>query len=167
MPRYLLGSNCFVAIAMRAKKPPEVWFDTAKSRGIDLTDIYISAVTPMIVQAFIARGQQGAAAARVAQLKTLGNNAERLGARFVAMDLVAPVTKEIGDTWGQLITMTLDFKNASGEDDKYNFEEKLVIATAIKGMNGYPFTLLERRNEAHKALEPLGLVVEDPYESRQ
>lgn len=166
MPRYLIGTNCLVEIAKGTKRPPQLWLDNAVHRLIDQTDIYISAVTPMILNvAFEFQKREASDAARSLQLAQLHSNVTTLVDRFVAMSLVAPVTKEIADTWGELLPLELGFQNAKGRPDRYNFQEKLVLATAIRGINGRPFTLLERRDSAHQALESRGLVVEDPYEA--
>ena len=49
MRRYLLGVQSFVDIAKHANLPAERWLETAEVRGIDMRDVYISAVMPMIV----------------------------------------------------------------------------------------------------------------------
>lgn len=162
MARYLLGSQCLVDFAKRLDLPPERWLLTAADRSIDARDIYISAVTPMIIGAAFDKALQ------TPELECLRSNVDTLIERYVARDLVAPVTKSIADLWGKLLVLTtpLTYVSGAGKAEEYHFHEKLVFATAIEGMSGRPFILVERRQKAHDTLAPLGIVVEDPYQVR-
>jgi hypothetical protein len=155
MPRYLLGSQCLVDIAKQSGLAPERWLTGAGVRGIDGRDIYISAVTPMIV----ARGLKG----NDPDLVRMRENLDMLIDRYVQRDQVAPVTKNIADEWGKILDLSLAYVNAKGETKLYAFHEKLVLATAIEGLNGRPFVFVERHQPAHDVLAPRGLALEDPY----
>lgn len=156
MPRYLLGSQCLVDIAKRSALPPELWLNGADDRGIDGRDIYISAVTPMIVARGLKEDDPNFAGMR--------DNLDGLIDRYMQWNQVAPVTKKIADEWGKILDLSLHYVNSKGEKKLYAFHEKLVLATAIEGLNGRPFTLVERHQPAHDVLAPRGLVLEDPYE---
>ncbi|MDP6344272.1 MAG: hypothetical protein QF578_06580 [Alphaproteobacteria bacterium] len=158
MPRYLLGSQCLVDIARRVQSPAEQWFATAGERGIDASDVYISAVTPMILRSTFK------AAAPSPTVTAIRENSENLVNRFARSRQLAPVTQEIADRWGQLLDFDLSRETADGETKLYRFQEKLVLATAIEGLDGRPFVLVDKRQSAHDKLAPLGLDLEDPYE---
>jgi hypothetical protein len=160
MARYLLGSQCLVDVAKRVGLAPEIWLTKAGDRGIDARDVYISAVSPMIIEAAF-RG-----APRTPELQRLRDNVDMLTQRYVAGGLVAPITKNIADLWGKLLVLDTDltYVNSAGKTELYNFHEKLVFATAIEGISGRPFILVERHQKAHDTLAPLGLVLEDPFQ---
>src|SRR5580658_4430930 len=143
MPHYLLGSQCLLDIAKGIGQPPQVWLQSAGERGIDGADIYISAVTPMILAATFD------AAAQSPVNQRLRDNAERLVQRYVQQNQVAPVTKEIADQWGKLLPLDLTHGESSGIVKLYRYPEKLVFATAIVGIGGRAFTLVDRRQQAH------------------
>jgi hypothetical protein len=158
MAQYLLGSQCFLDIAKTANLSPERWLAKAGERGIDGGDIYISAATPMILSATLARETASPG------LTVLRENIEILVRRYVGGLQVVSVTKEIADRWGTLLDLELNYKSRLGTIGSYRFHEKLVLATAIEGLNGRPFVLVERNQAAHDALRPFGLKVEDPYQ---
>jgi hypothetical protein len=158
MPRYLLGSQCLVDIAKGIDLAPQRWLRDAGDRGIDGSDIYISAVTPMIL------GANFEAAPKSPTNQRLRENVEKLVQRYVAANLVAPITKDIADEWGKILPLDLTHRQSSGVEKAYTFHEKLVFATAIAGIDGRAFTLVERRQKAHNDLAVMGLVIEDPYQ---
>jgi hypothetical protein len=153
MRRYLLGVQTFVDIAKNANLPGQRWLQTAEARGIDMRDVYISAVLPMMVFGVLDQ------APKSAYFQQLRENAETLIQRFVDRKLVVPVTKEIADRWGKILPLSYTYQTAVGETKKYTFHEKLVFATALEGIEGRPFVLVDRRQEAHQSLN---LTVEDP-----
>ena len=155
MPRYLLGTQCFVDIAAGSGLPPQRWISALDPIKVPARDVTISAVTPMILTASFA-GQLTPSQAALRQ------SCEQLVQRFVLSKRVVPITKEIADRWGQLLTFSLAFERGGASVD-YDYRERLVMATAIEGHDGIPFTLVERRQPAHTALEPIGLVLADPY----
>ncbi|HYL76640.1 MAG TPA: hypothetical protein VEU96_20670 [Bryobacteraceae bacterium] len=158
MAWYLLGSQCLIDIAKRIDLPPERWLAAAGERGIDGKEIYISAVTPMILASAFERAHQNAA------LQALRENTEILITRLARSGQVAPVTMDIADRWGKLLKLTLEYIASPGHTKPYHDPERLVLATAIEGLLGRPFVLVEKRQPAHGALASLGLVLEDPYE---
>jgi len=158
MPRYLLGSQCLVDIAKSTGLAPEQWFRTVESRGVDGRDVYISAVTPMILTSAFDRATQ------LPALAAIRGNSDTLITRFVRAGQMAPITKEIADRWGELPEFDLTYETANGEIKCYPFQQKLVLATAIEGLDGRPFTLVDKRQKAHQDLESLGLVLEDPHD---
>jgi hypothetical protein len=142
-------------IAKNADLPAQHWMETAEARGIDMRDVYISAVTPMIISGVLEKQPNSP---RIQQLR---ENVETIAQRFVDRKLIAPVTKEIADRWGKILPHPYTYLNAAGETKKYTFHEKLVLATALEGIEGRPFVLVDRRQNAH---QELNLAVEDPYE---
>lgn len=158
MPRYLLGSQCVLDIAKRIGCPPEQWFLATDKRGINARDVYISAVTPMILASAFARVEQ------TPDIAAIRANSDKLITRFDRAGRIAPVTKEIADRWGELLEFDLTYETADGETKLYRFHQKLVLATAIEGLDGRPFTLVDKRQKAHQDLESLGLVLEDPHD---
>ncbi len=57
-----------------------------------------------------------------------------------------PVTKDIADRWGQLLTFTLTYTEPDGTVRDYDFRERLVMASAIEGIDGIPFTLVDKQH---------------------
>jgi hypothetical protein len=55
----------------------------------------------------------------------------------------------------------LTYNHDVGVTHKYTFHEKLVLATAFEGIEGRPFVLVNRSQEAHRELN---LDLEDPSE---
>jgi hypothetical protein len=132
--------------------------ESAEARGIDMNDIYISAVTPMIILTALEKAPVSG------YIQQLRENVETIAQRFVDRRLIAPVTKEIADRWGKLLPQPLSYNDDAGAMHKYTFHEKLVLATALEGIEGRPFVLVDRRQEAHRELN---LDVEDPSEVGQ
>ena len=159
MARYLLGTQCLVDIAKQDGLPAQRWLEAAGRRGIHLSDVYISAVTPMILTRAFKRAAQTPAHQAIRQA------CEHLVRRYAQAGQVVPVTREIADRWGDLIDYDLPYTNASGETKLFDSHEKLVMATAIEGVDGRPFTLVSRRHDAHRILQPLGLQLEDPADA--
>lgn len=154
MARYLLGSQCVVDIAKRIRLAPERWFDGAGARGIDGRDIYLSAITPTILSRAL-RGNS--------KTKPLQKSLEVLIDRFVQLRQVAPVTKRIADKWDEIVDLPLEYVNAKGVTKPYSSLERMVLATAIEGLDGRPFLLVERHQPAHDVLKAYGLELTDPY----
>jgi predicted nucleic acid-binding protein len=155
MRRYLLGVQCLLDIAKHADLPAERWMTSAEERGIDMTDIYISAVSPMILLSALDKAPVSG------YIQQLRENVETIVQRFVDRRLIAPVTKEIADRWGKILPQPFTYKDGAGVTHKYTFHEKLVLATALEGIEGRPFVLVDRRQEAHRELN---LDLEDPSE---
>jgi hypothetical protein len=154
MARYLLGSQCVVDIAKRIQLAPERWFDGAGAKGIDGRDIFISAITPTILSRAL-RGDSKTAPLR--------NALEKLIDRFVQLRQVAEVTKGIADKWDEIVDLSLDYVNTKGVTKPYSSLERMVLATAIEGLDGRPFILVERHQPAHDELQAHGLELTDPY----
>ena len=154
MARYLLGNQCLVDIAKMRGLPPERWFATLEERGIDSRDVRISAVTPMFLDAVL-REEEGAQALHAVALR---KNCEKLIGRLLKSSEAVPVTKEVADLWGVL--------RGTKDLQEYRTEALLVWATAIEGLDGRPFVLVDKREAVHAHLERLGLSLEDPYEHR-
>jgi hypothetical protein len=165
MARYLLGTQCLMDVAKSIGLPPQRWFETAAKRGIDRSDVFISAVSPMILRtAFETAAKRSADAATKANYAAIRKNTDILTGRLVSAGSVVPMTKEIADRWGELLELKLTYENKTGEVAEYKFPEKLVFATAMVGIDGVPFSLVEKSQQAHGALAALGLLVEDPYQ---
>lgn len=158
MARYLLGTQCFVDIAKRANLIPEQWLEDLDPRRVPGKDVQISAVTPMILTWTFDQEAKSPYNEALRQL------CESLVKRFVFRKRVVPVTKEIADRWGQLLAFDLKHSRPDGTLEDYDYRERLVMATAIEGVEGLPFVLVDKRQAAHAALAPLGLQLEDPYE---
>jgi predicted nucleic acid-binding protein len=156
MRRYLLGVQCLLDIAKHADLPAERWMESAEARGIDMNDIYISAASPMILLSAL---DKAPASGYIQQLR---ENVETIVQRFVDRKLIAPVTKEIADRWGKILPQPLTYNDDAGVTHKYTFHEKLILATALEGIEGRPFVLVDRRQEAHRELN---LDLEDPSEA--
>lgn len=156
MPRYLLGTQCVVDIARRANLPPQRWFESLDQKTVPARNVVISAVTPMILTETFKNPATPFVAA-------LGQACDDLVRRFVDGHRVVPVTKGIADRWGLLLNFPLTYVNAGKQEVEYDYREKLVIASAIEGLDGIPFMLVERSQPAHAALEPQGLKIHDPY----
>jgi predicted nucleic acid-binding protein len=162
--RYLLGTQSVVDIAKALDLAPERWMNTAAKRGIYNDDVVISAVTGMnLLMGLDAAMAKAATAAEKARLSAIRKNAELLIDRFVRGGHVVAVTKEIADQWQELLDYDLFFKTPDGRAE-YKFNEKLVFATAIAGIDRIPFILVDRHQPAHDDLASLGLRVEDPYQ---
>ena len=165
MARYLLATQCVMDIAKMIGLPPQRWFETAAERGIDHSDVFISAVTPMILRAtFEAAAKKTADAATKAGHTAIRRNAEIFVHRLANIGCIIPVSQEIADRWGELLELDLSYKTFEGQYNEYRFHEKIVLASAIAGTGSTPFMLVERRNAALDALTALGLRVEDPYD---
>jgi hypothetical protein len=154
MPRYLLGSQCVVDIAKRIQLAPERWLLGASERGIDGRDIYISAITPTI----LSRALRDDPA-----MAPLRRNLEVLIDRYVQARQVAPVTKRIADKWDEILDLSLDYVDKKNATKPYSSRERMVLATAIEGLDGRPFLLVERHQPAHDVLQAHGLELTDPY----
>lgn len=158
MPRYLLGTQCFVDIAAGAGLPPQRWLESLDRGKVPARDVTISAVMPMI----LASAFTGALTPYQVALR---QSCDDLIRRFVLGKRVVPVTKEIGDRWGILLDFHLTYVTRDNQIAEYDFRERLVMATAIEGIDGIPFTLVDKRQPAHTDLEPIGLQLADPYET--
>jgi hypothetical protein len=155
MARYLLGSQCVVDIVKRVNMPPQRWVEEADARGIDGRDVYISAMTPTILRR-AARTDPG--------LALLQSNLDLFTDRYLQRGQIAAITKRIADKWDDLVDLQLNYLNRKGAAVPYSSREKLVLATAIEGLDGRPFILVERHQPAHDTLRPYGLELEDPYQ---
>jgi predicted nucleic acid-binding protein len=163
--RYLLGTQSVVDIAKAVDLPPERWINVAAKRGIYDDDVAISAVTGMnLLMGLEAATAKVATAAEKGRLSAIRKNAELLIDRFVRGGRVIAVTKEIADRWRELLDYNLFFQTQGGQNREYRFNEKLVFATAIAGIDSIPFILVDRHQPAHDDLASLGLLVEDPYQ---
>ena len=91
-------------------------------------------------------------------------NTETFIGRLVNTGSIVPVTKEIADRWGELLEFDLSYETFGGRRKEYRFDQKIVLASAIVGTGGTPFTLVEKNNTALDVLTILGLLIEDPYE---
>lgn len=159
MPRYLLSTQALLDVAKQAGLPAQRWLEAAGARGIQSSDVHISAVSPMILTRAFRQAEQSPAHDAVRRA------CESLVKRFAQAGQVVPVTQEIADRWGELLEYELSYTNAAGESKLFDSHEKLVMATAIEGIDGRPFVLVSRRHPAHGALKPLGLQLEDPEDA--
>jgi len=155
--RYLLGTQCVVDLARGANLPPERWLKSLDPKQVVASDIRISVVTPMILTATFAAQEQTPFVAALKQA------CESLLRRFVLGKRMVPVSKEIADRWGTLLPFTLTYLNIDNQPADYDFRERLIMATAIEGVDGLPFTLVDRTQPGHTALKPIGLQLLDPY----
>jgi hypothetical protein len=175
MNRYLLSSFALFDIAKKAALPPERWIISVAERGGDLRDIFISAVSPMILSRALSLELQAtrnkmATATSAAEkaalftllgyLETLLENLQQTAERFVTLGLVASMDKRIADRWGKLLDPKLEYLDHNGKRQVYTFHEKIVLATALEGLDGLPFTLVDRHQKVHDTLQ---ISVEDPY----
>jgi hypothetical protein len=165
MPRYLLSTQSVVDIAKKIGRPPQRWWETAASRDIDRSHVFISAVTPMILRAtFAADAKNNPDPARKAANAAIRRNTDEFIHRLVNIGSVISVSKEIADRWGELLDYDLTYETFDGRHKQYGVHETVVLATAIVGTGSTPFVLVEKRNSALDVLAPFGLLVEDPYE---
>ncbi len=159
MPRYLLSTQTLVDVAKQAGLPAQKWLEAAGDRGIQPSDVHISAVSPMILTRAFRQAERTPAHAAVRRA------CESLVKRFAQAGQVVPVTKEIADRWGELLDYELTYTTAAGEAKLFGSHETLVMATAIEGLEGRPFVLVSKRQPAHATLKPRGLQLEDPEDA--
>jgi hypothetical protein len=158
MSQYLLSTQTLIDIALQDGGPAFRWYDEADTRQprVYSSDIFISAVTPGLVK--LGLDAKPPSAERDAVRLTCDGLIER----FVAAGQVVSVTKTIADCWSKLLTHRLRFRKRDGSLVPYSSGEIMVLATAIVGTDGFPYTLVARRQQALTALHALGLEIEDP-----
>jgi hypothetical protein len=74
-----------------------------------------------------------------------------------------PVTIEIIETYLSRLQGGLIYMNGTNEGHVVALEERLVLATAMKGIGNRSLILVDRRQPAHDQLSILGLTTIDPY----
>lgn len=159
MPLYLLASQTLADIAKGDGNAAHRWFQHADEpdADVDFEDVFISAVSPGVLDTAFRHTPPADAALGLEPAVT------ELVNRFVAAGQVVPVTKPIADLWFHLEEQDLRYVRKDGRTRSYSLEEKLVLATALRGIDGVPFVLVARRQPAHDLLSVLGLTLLDPY----
>jgi hypothetical protein len=158
MPQYLLATQTLVDIAKRDGNSAVKWIEEGhlKDPAVDDADVYISAVTPGLLRNLFRREPPSA------ELAALHEACDALIDRFVQAGQVVDVTKAIADTWADLMAMTLEYERPANQGTgRYSLGERLVFATAIRGVEGRPFLLVARRQPAHAVLAAMGLQLEE------
>lgn len=160
MPRYLLSTQTVIDIALQDGGPAARWFEDADKRNPPIAgdDIFISAVTPAVLTADLNRKPP------TPELVAVRSVCAIIIERFVDAGQVVNVTKSIADRWFDLIASGVKHHLRDGRVVEYSSGEKIVLATAIVGTDGFPYTLVTRKHEGLNSLQALGLAIEDPAE---
>lgn len=170
MPRYLLSARTVLDILQKKGRPGEVWL-AAATRKFQLSslDVYVSAVTPMLVQgeidAMIADDRAGKPRPGFSldDLRIMRANSKNFFDDYAARERIVAVSQRIADRWGDLLDRSLVYRDPeTGVPAALGSVLKLEIATAIIGLNHIQLFYVERRQDWHQEIN--GLRVVDPTE---
>ena len=158
MSQYLLSTQTLIDIALQDGGPAFRWYEEADMRtpSVAAAEIFICAVTPGLVKLGLDRKPQ------TPELYAVRLACDGLIDRFVAAGQVVDVTKGIADLWSRLNSMRLQLHKRDGTASDYSAGEKMVLATAIVGTDGFPYKLVARKHDGLIPLQALGLEIEDP-----
>ena len=169
MSRYLLSSQCVFDIIKQRNLNAEIWLEAADARGIYADDIYISAVTPMIIlwnleQAIAAaRAKPESAEIPITVLKDFTQQGNRLFEDFARDDRIIAMDHKIASRWGDLLDMPITFAAPNGKPYDVPSATKVEIATALVGRSDFPLVYVDYHQDGHAGIP--GLVVENPEDS--
>lgn len=160
MNRYLLSTDCVLDIIKRRNLEAEIWFENADRRGI-FDDVYISAVTPMIIQKKLTR--PGDVAENESTLEDFREQADeffQIFEGFARDSGIIAMDRAIALKWGTLLDMTITFKTPNGESSEVSSETKVEVATALVGTRGLRYVYVDYYRNWHTEFEKL--IVENP-----
>ena len=154
---YLIGTQCLFDLGLHDGGPVQRWFEAKSAQqGLFADDVLVSAFSAAVVRLHYRRQPP-----RNAAEATHKSNLEGLLRQFEVANQVVGASPAVGAKWtDSLAELTIQYVYPDGARERYGFEEKLVLATAICGNQGFPFVLIDRRQAVHAQL---GIVVEDPW----
>jgi hypothetical protein len=156
---YLVGTQCLFDLGLHDGGPVQRWFEAKSAQqGLFADDVVVSAFSVAAVRLHYRRTPP-----RNAAEATHHGNLDGLIRQFEVANQVVGASPAVVATWTDaLAAVLIEYEHADGSRQRCGFEEKLVLATAICGNQGFPFVLIDRKQAVHA---DLGIVVEDPWQA--
>lgn len=156
MARYLLGTQCLMDVALLNDGAAHRWFSGRSAQpGLFVGDVAISAFSVAAIRAFFRQRPPTSV-----ETKQHESNLGRLIRQFEVADAVEGASPAAVFFWDSQAQVALTYDVPGHGQRALGFEEKFVLATALKGNHGRGFILVDRAQAVHHAL---GVTVYDPY----